>query len=183
MSSASSDAIAGVTILLRDIYNFIFGKVPDKDKSVLFSRIGVVITTVIALIFTLMADGVMGYIKDMISIIFSGMFACIIMGKFWKRATWQGGLACLIGGSGVAITFMIQSSRVKKLNPDAVSWNDFWGGAAIPAVSIALILGIVISLITPKRTVTDEEALKMLEEERSAMEDHEEVKAPDADEA
>lgn len=179
MSSASSDAIAGVTILLRDIYNFVFGKVPDKEKSVKFSRIGVIITTIIALVFTLMADGVMGYIKGMISIIFSGMFACIIMGKFWKRATWQGGLACLIGGSAVAITFMLQNNWLKEENKDAFSWNDYWGGAAIPAVSVALICGIIVSLITPPNAVSNEEALKMLEDERRAMEDHEEVHAAD----
>ena len=179
MSSASSDTIAGVAILLRDIYHFIFGKVPDKDKSVKYSRIGVVTTTTIALLFTLMSSGIMEYIKGMISIIFAGMFACIMLGKFWKRATWQGGLACLISGSAVAVTFVIQKNMITANNKDALSWDDFWGGAVIPAVAIALISGILVSLITPPNTVSDEDALKMLEDERRAMEDHEEVHAID----
>jgi solute:Na+ symporter, SSS family len=166
MSSASSDAIAGVSILLRDIYNLIFGKLPDKDKSVKISRIGLVITTVIALSFTLFSTGVIGYIKDMISIVFSGMFACAIMGKFWKRATWQGGLASILGGSGTAICFMFNDS-----------WMTFWGNATIPAVSFAFILGIIVSMLTPKRTISDDDALKILEDERKQMEMHEEVSA------
>ncbi|MCH2206194.1 MAG: sodium:solute symporter family protein [Lentisphaerales bacterium] len=166
MSSASSDAIAGVSILLRDIYNLIFGKLPGKDESVKLSRIGLVITTIIALSFTLMSTGVMGYIQDMIAIVFSGMFACAILGKFWKRATWQGGVAALLGGSGVAISFKFNDS-----------WMSYWGNATIPAVSIALLAGVVVSLATPKRTITDEEALDILEEERKQMEMHDEVEA------
>ncbi|MCM8530302.1 MAG: sodium:solute symporter family protein [Lentisphaeraceae bacterium] len=164
MSSASSDAIAGVSILLRDIYNLIFGKLPDKNQSVKLSRIGLVITTIIALSFTLFSSGVIGYIKDMISIVFSGMFACAILGKFWKRATWQGGVGAILGGSSVAISFMFNKA-----------WMSYWGNATIPAVSIALIVGIVISLLTRERTITDEEALKILEDERQQMEMHEEV--------
>lgn len=180
MSSASSDAIAGVSILMRDVHHSIFGKVPPKEKSVKFSRIGVAATIIIALTFTLMAKGVMTYILGMVDIIFSGMFACIILGKFWKRATWQGGFASLLSGSAVAITFMIQ--KVTAEANGTAAWTKFWGSAIIPAVSIALIAGILISLITPPGTVSDEEALKMLEEERRAMEDHEEVHAKDEDE-
>ena len=130
------------------------------------SRIGLVITTIIALSFTLMSTGVMGYIQDMIAIVFSGMFACAILGKFWKRATWQGGVAALLGGSGVAISFKFNDS-----------WISYWGNATIPAVSIALLAGVVVSLATPKRTITDEEALEILEEERKQMEMHDEVEA------
>ena len=41
LSSASSDAIAGVSVLLTDIYQLILGKPPNVDKMILFSRLGV----------------------------------------------------------------------------------------------------------------------------------------------
>jgi SSS family solute:Na+ symporter len=166
MSSASSDAIAGVSILLRDIYNLIFGKLPDKEQSVKLSRIGLLITTLIALSFTLFSTGVISYIKDMISIVFSGMFASAILGKFWKRATWQGGVATIVGGSSVAISFMFNES-----------WMTYWGNATIPAVSCALIIGIIVSLMTTERSISDLEALEILEKERRQMEMHDEVEA------
>ena len=180
MSSASSDAIAGVAIMMRDLYMMVFGTVPDKRRSVFLSRIGVIITTLTAFCFTLFSKNIMGYIQGMISVIFSGMFACIIMGRFWKRATWQGGLASLIGGSAVAIAFWVQDSKVAD---GVISWKAYWGNATIPAVTTALVMGIIVSLSTPKRTITDEEALKILEDERKAMEMHEEVEAEDADDA
>ena len=46
-----------------------------------------------------------------------------------------------------------------------------------PAVSIALVAGVIVSLVTPKRTITDDEALHILEEERKQMEMHDEVEA------
>lgn len=159
MSSASSDAIAGVSILLRDVYSLIFGKLPDKNKSVMLSRFGLAITTGIALVFTLFSENIIGYINGMISIILSGLFACIILGKFWKRANWQGGIASIIGGAVVAISIgMIPS------------WNMFWGNATIPAVVIALVFGVIVSLATPPKTITNKEALDILETERKQLE-------------
>ncbi len=88
MSSASSDAIAAISILLRDVYMiFTGGKMPPKNKMVLYSRIGLVLIIGIALIFAILSSDIIGYITKMIATIMSGMFVCAMMGKFWKRAT------------------------------------------------------------------------------------------------
>ncbi|WDE99250.1 sodium:solute symporter family protein [Lentisphaera profundi] len=163
MSSASSDAIAGVSILLRDVYILVFGRMPEKDKMVKLSRWGLMGITGLALLFTMYSEDIISYIKNMISVVMSGMFVCSLLGRFWKRATWQGGLASLLGGALCASLFMTQKG-----------WMDFWGNSSIPSVLSALVFGVVVSLLTPKNKITDQEALDLLAKEREEMELHEE---------
>ena len=153
MSSASSDAIAGVSILMRDVYVLIFGKMPSRGRAVSMSRWGLSLITFTALMFTLMADNVISYINNMISLVMSGMFVASMLGRFWPRATWQGGLAAYLGGALCSLTFMFMPS-----------WKAFWGNASMPSVLAALLLAcVVVSLITSKKEVSEVEALQILE--------------------
>lgn len=158
MSSGDSDAIAGVTILLRDVYQVFTGKLPDKAKMIFYSRISLVITILLALIFTLGATSIIGYITKMISTVMSGLFIAALLGKFWSRATWQGGIASLLGGS--IVSFIILGNE---------SLLSFWGNPIIPSLIGALAAGVVVSYITPKNNISKEEALKILAEERSVV--------------
>ena len=159
MSSASSDAIAGVSILMRDIYLLFTGKMPNREKAVSFSRWGLTGITGAALCFTLTANNIIDYINNMISIVMSGMFVATILGKYWKRATWQGGLAALVGGALFSITFMWMPS-----------WKAYWGNSSIPSVFFATLSCILVSYLTPPNTIDDETALNILEQERNALE-------------
>lgn len=161
MSSASSDAIAGVSILLRDVYMLMTGNTPKKGQMVSYSRWGLIGITGMALVFTLYSENIISYIKNMISIVMSGMFVCVIMGKYWSRATWQGGLATLIGGAICSIVVM-----------NVEEWVKFWGNPIIPSVLSATIAGVLVSLLTSRNTISDDEALTILAEEREAMELH-----------
>lgn len=159
MSSASSDAIAGVSILLRDIFILVTGQMPEKTKSVQYSRWGLIGITGLALLFTLYSTDIIDYIKYMIALIMSGLFVCSLLGRYWPRATWQGGVACLVGGAFCSLVV---------INVDA--WNSYWGNPAIPSVLTAAVAGIAVSLLTPANTVSSSEALKILREERQLME-------------
>ncbi len=159
MSSASSDAIAAVSILLRDLFQMVIGRMPRRDRAVTLSRWSIVGVMLCALLVTLPARDIIEYIQQMISLIMSGMVACAVLGKFWPRATWQGGLACFVGGAACSCYFLM----------DDVA-NSFWGGAAIPSIATAFLSGIVVSLATPRNEVTDDEALKELVSERAALE-------------
>ena len=155
MSSGSSDFIAAVTILVNDVYQVFTGKALKKEKVVTYSRVSLIFTLGLALVFTLGATNIIGYITNFIATIMSGLFAASVLGKFWPRATWQGGLACLLSGS--AISFVILSN---------VTFEAFWGNPILPALGGAFLVGIIVSLITPKNTVTNEEALRRLERDR-----------------
>src|SRR5690625_2663015 len=136
MSSGSSDYIAAVVILLRDVFQIVTGKLPDKEKPVLYSRISLVITLALALFFTLFTDNIITYISNFISTVMSGLFVAALLGKFWDRATWQGGLASLVGGS--LTSFIILSND---------SFSGFWGNPIIPSILVAAISNVIISLI------------------------------------
>lgn len=156
MSSGSSDYIAGVAILLEDIYPVFTGKNLEKEKVVKYSRLGLVVTLIIAFLFTLGSNSIIDYISNFVSTVMSGLFVASILGKFWPRATWQGGIASIIGGS--AVSFIILMSE---------GLQAYWGNPIIPSMIGALILGVIVSLITPKNKVSKEEALKILESQRS----------------
>ncbi len=158
ISSASSDAIAGTSILLRDIYILFTGKMPPKEKAIAYSRYGAAITSVCAVLFSLLSDNIFDYIKDMVGIVMSGIFVCCMFGKFWKRCTWQGGVAALFTGSATALVIIF--------NPE---WKALFGGVTIPSVIVSSIFCVVVSVFTPANKITDEEALASLEKEREAF--------------
>ncbi len=159
MSSASSDAIAGVSILLRDVFILFTGRMPAREKAMRYSRWGVFFIVTLALIFTLFATDIIDYIKYMISIIMSGMFVCVMMGKYWPRANWQGGLATLVGGAAASIIIMY-----------VPHWDAYWGNPVIPSMVISALAGIVVSLLTPPNKVSAEVAAQILADERHQME-------------
>ncbi|UPR49917.1 sodium:solute symporter family protein [Vibrio cyclitrophicus] len=159
MSSASSDAIAGVSILLRDVYVMFTGRVPNKESMVNYSRLALVVVIGFALLFALTSNDIIGYITKMISTVMSGMFVCGMLGRFWKRYNWQGALATLAGASVASFVVM--------LNAD---YTAFWGNPVIPSCLFALTAGVVVSLCTPANQVTPEMAKAILDDERALME-------------
>ncbi|MEZ9438553.1 sodium:solute symporter family protein [Vibrio atlanticus] len=159
MSSASSDAIAGVSILLRDVYVMFTGRVPNKESMVNYSRLALIVVIGFALLFALTSNDIIGYITKMISTVMSCMFVCGMLGRFWKRYNWQGALATLAGASVASFVVM--------LNAD---YTAFWGNPVIPSCLVALTAGVLVSLCTPANQVTPEMAKAILDDERALME-------------
>ncbi|MCE8032713.1 sodium:solute symporter family protein [Billgrantia tianxiuensis] len=159
MSSASSDAIAGVSTLMRDIYVLATGRAPSARNVVRFSRIALVATIGLALAFALTSDNVITYITRMIATIMAGLFVCALLGRFWPRYNWQGAVATLASASATSLTIIANAD-----------WSAYWGNPSIPAVSVALVVGVAVSLLTPASRVTSEQALAVLNEERRRME-------------
>ena len=160
MSSGSSDFIAAVTILLRDVFEVFTGRLPKKEKMVLSSRISLVFTLLLALFFTLFTNNLISYISNFISTVMSGLFVAALLGKFWGRANWQGGIASLIGGS--VTSFILLNSE---------GMMTFWGNPIIPSVLVALVANIIVSLLTPAQKISKEDSLRLLEEERTRLDE------------
>ena len=159
MSSASSDAIAGVSILLRDVYVMFTGRVPNKESMMNYSRLALVVVIGFALLFALTSNDIIGYITKMISTVMSGMFVCGMLGRFWKRYNWQGAIATLVGASIASFTVMLSADLTA-----------FWGNPVIPSCLFALTAGVVVSLVTPANQVTPDMAKAILDDERALME-------------
>ena len=158
MSSGDSDAITGVTILLRDVWVVVFGKVPDKNHIVTYSRWAIFLSILLAFSFCAIAEDVLGYISKMISTIMSGICVTAVLGRFWKRATWQGAVAALISGSVISISIMM-----------IPSFSEFWGNPIIPSLAGAFLFHIGTSFLTPKNKITPEKALEIINRERKSM--------------
>lgn len=162
MSSGDSDAIAGITILLTDVYPSITGKKVKEEKYQQYSRIALVVTLSIAFFITLFAKDIITYISTVIGALLPGMACAMILGKYWKRANWQGGLACIITGTlfGCAVLFIPPFQKVIA--------NTF-GGPAIPAFLISLISTVAVSLLTAPDNTSEEECLQQVIADRQGM--------------
>jgi SSS family solute:Na+ symporter len=80
------------------------------------------------------------------------------LGRFWKRATWQGAIAALIGGS--VISFIMFAST---------SLSEYFGNPIIPSLAGAAVAHVIVSLASPMNEVSDAEALTIINNERKAM--------------
>ncbi|MEI4550912.1 sodium:solute symporter family protein [Pseudoalteromonas spongiae] len=146
LSSASSDAIAGVSVFVSDIYAWLFkkslSKQPLTDKQqLLLSRFAMILTVAIALLFALLSNNIITYITKMISLALCGLFVMGLLGRFWRRLTWQGSIAILVASTLTAALI--------GFNP---TWLAFFGNPSIPAVISGAFFGIVVSLVTQVKT-------------------------------
>lgn len=159
MSSGDSDAISGVTILLTDVYPSVTGKtIPEKDYAK-YSRIPLVTTLAVAFLITLLINDVIGYISTVVGGLLPGVAVAMLLGKFWKRANWQGGQACI--GSGTILGLAIL------LIPAFKDWvNATMGGPAVPATIVSLVFGVVVSLIFPADNTPEEVRLQNVMNDR-----------------
>lgn len=159
MSSASSDAIAAVATVLRDTSVLIMGRVPRQDNMVRYSRLSLLFVVGLALMLAMISNDIIGYITRMISTLMSGLFVCGLLGRFWSRFNWQGAIAALVSASITSFVLLSQDG-----------WLAFWGNPIIPAVSMSLLIGALVSLMTPANTISKEQALSIITEERATME-------------
>ncbi len=159
MSSGDSDAIAGVTILLTDVYPSLTGKTIEEKDYQKVSRIALVITLGLSFVITLFATDIMGYISTVLGSFLPGLACAMLLGKYWKRSNWQGGVACIIAGTLFGCSYLFIPA-VK----EAVT--NVFGGPALPAFLIALVAEIIVSLLTPVDTTSEEERLQAVIEGR-----------------
>lgn len=157
MSSASSDAIAGVTTVIRDLYPIAFGCMPPENRSVLYSRIALVLTTCIALGLAIGADTILDYIKDMIALFITGLAVAGLLGRLWGRYNAWGAIASLFGAFATALYFNFDRGL-----------SEYWGGSVIPALGISITLGILVSLMTPPDGISHDQALALLQAQRES---------------
>jgi len=158
ISSGDSDALTGVTILLRDVWVVFTGEVPEGKSVVRISRWTLFASIGLAFSFGFFAEDILGYISKMISTLMSGICVTVILGRLWKRATWQGALAALITGSTVSIVVM-----------SIPSFSDFWGNPILPSLGIAALAHTFTSLATPRQVLAEKQVLAIINGERRAM--------------
>jgi SSS family solute:Na+ symporter len=159
LSSADSDAMAGITILLVDVYATVTGKSVPREKMVACSRVSLAITLLIAFLATLVAQDIMGYISNVVGSLIPSIAIMMILGKYWKRATWQGGMACIFCGTLFGLLYLLVA-------PFGRAVAGIFTGPAIPVSIVALLAGFIVSLASPRVRVSQETALRLVIESR-----------------
>ncbi|WP_440053142.1 sodium:solute symporter family protein [Pseudoalteromonas sp. T1lg65] len=136
LSSASSDAVAGVSVLVSDIYKWCFNCEIKAHRQLLISRCAMVLTVLVALFLALLSDDIIGYITKMIAMVMSGLCVMGLLGRFWSGYTWQGALATLLS------SFL--SALLVTQNEQILTWL---GNPVIPALMSAVVFGVLFSWI------------------------------------
>jgi SSS family solute:Na+ symporter len=156
-SCASGNAMAVGTFFVRHIYPLATGG--RYPKRPLLATHGIlvcafVLTTVVAL----HAGTIVGFVVKFLPVTMGGLAVIILLGRFWKRATWQGALAALAATPLVSLSIMI-------FFPQTQIWNN----AAIPTLA-GIIAHIVVSAMTPPSRHSFAEIAAAMTRERQAIE-------------
>ncbi|WP_165862914.1 sodium:solute symporter family protein [Vibrio sinensis] len=159
MSSAAGDASAAMNIMANDVYKLVYGHAPREDRVVSLSKIAVSISILAALIGTLTAEDILSYITSMVGLLITGQAIAGVMGRLWPRATWQGAIAAIAGGVVGSLVFQYVPAM-----------NELFGYAVFPSMIFATAGGIIVSLVTPAKTMSEEDALKMIKAQRNSQE-------------
>lgn len=153
LSSGDSDAAVSATFFVRHIFPMVTGRSPEEPIKV--ARIALIFIFIISTIFGLAAENIVDYIINFLSVVLSGMAVLILLGRFWKKATWQGAVTAIVLGAIVSLFVMVTPSQ-----------QEFWERPILPATLAALAGEVVVSLFTYSDKPSFEEVAKTMEEER-----------------
>jgi SSS family solute:Na+ symporter len=156
-SSANTNAATAGTFYVRHIYTTVTGNYPQKPLVVV--RRALACAFVLCTLLALYTENIVQFVVKFLPLTMSGLAVIILLGRFWKRATWQGALAALIATPTVALTVMFVPFL-----------SNFWGNPTIPATAAGLIIHFVVSLLTPSPQHNFDEVARSLAEERQAIE-------------
>ena len=95
-------------------------------------------------------DDVIAYIQKVVGSLLPGVGVTMLLGRFWRRATWQGAYAAILSGTlfGLVVLFV----------PSFAEWVRLtFGGPAIPATALALAASVAASLLSKPSTATEDE--------------------------
>ena len=154
LSSGDSDAIAGATILMEDIYPlFNHGKRIPENKMKNASRIAVVITLFASFLVSLKADGVMAFINNVLGAMMPGMVLTLIIGRLWtKRVTAAAGMCSMVGGTLFGLCYLLIPSLADLLDRN-------FSGPAIPCAVLTSVICVVVTLCTKRSGKSEQEIL------------------------
>lgn len=157
ISCANWNAIAAGTFFVRHIYPLATGRYAKRP--LLAVRIALICCFVVSTVAALHAGTIVGFVVKFLPITLSGLAVIIMVGRFWKRSTWQGALAALIATPAASLVVMFVPAKVGFLN-----------NAVIPTL-VGVVVHLVVSMLTPPTTPSFEEVVTMMQQERRAVEE------------
>jgi solute:Na+ symporter, SSS family len=155
-SCANGNAMAISTFFVRHVYPLVTGgKYPARP--LFAARILLVCAFIGCTAVALHAGTIVDFVTTFLRITMSGLAIIILMGRFWRRATWQGAMAALILTPILSLVAMLYFPKA------------FWNNAVILAIP-GFVAHFIVSLLTPKPTRSFEEVAASLSHERENIE-------------
>jgi SSS family solute:Na+ symporter len=164
LSTGMNYLLSSSSNVMRDIYQGMINPNADPNKMVALQKVFIVVMGFVAFLMIFIPT----YFKWEISILQYAYFAYTMYGVAvtpalfaaltWRRATWQGGLASIVGGAVSTVFFELVLPRIAPsvmeaapgLTGAAVFGADPWGIPGIyPSVVISVGLLVIVSLMTP----------------------------------
>ena len=167
-SSASTNAIAAGTFFVRHIYPLFTGRYATRPLVVV--RWALIASFILATGTALVAGTIVRFVLGFLPLTMSGIGVIVLLGLFWKRATWQGALAALITTPLVTLGFRFIPNPADQLGDGSLlqTLAEFcWNQPAIPATLAGFAAHIVVTLLTPPPTRTFDEVAASLTEARA----------------
>lgn len=156
-SSANTNAAAAGTFYVRHIYPLAVKRYPRRPLVAV--RRALSCAFVLCTLLALYTGSIVEFVVKFLPLTMSGLAVIILLGLFWKRATWQGAIAALVVTPAVALAVMFIPSQA-----------DFWGNPTVPATLAGLLVHLVVSKLTPPPQHNFEEIADSLAHERQAIE-------------
>jgi SSS family solute:Na+ symporter len=144
------------TFFVRHIYPLATGgKYPARP--LLVTHCVLVCAFTVSTVIALHAGSIVNFVKVFLPATMSGLAVIILLGRFWKRSTWQGAVAALVTTAGVSLSVLIFLPHT------------FWNNAIIPTAAGAL-AHVVVSAVTPPSTRGFAEVAAEMTAERQRIE-------------
>jgi Na+/proline symporter len=156
-SSANGNAAAAGTFFVRHIYPLVTGRFPKKPLVAV--RAALVCTFILSTVFGLFTGSIVSFVAKFVPVTMSGLAVIILLGRFWKRATWQGAVAALTTAPVISLLVMFVPGQ-------AAFWND----PIIPASAGGLLAHLIVSLLTPPPQHAFEDIVQAMRRERQSIE-------------
>lgn len=157
-SSATTNAAAVGTFFIRHIYPLFTGRFAKHPLRTV--RRALVVSYIVALLIGFYTSDIVNFIAKFLPVTMSGLAIIILVGRYWKRATWQGALTALIVTPAVSLGIMFLPVQ-----------DSFWSTPVIPASIAGLIAHFAVSLATPRSERSFEEIVQEMHKTREAIED------------
>jgi SSS family solute:Na+ symporter len=156
-SAANACATAAGTFFVRHIYPLVTGRYPRNAVTAVRWALGCafIFSTTLGLYTATIVDFVLSFLP----MTMSGLAVIIVVGRFWRRATWQGALAALVTTPLVSLT-------IKLGHLQTGLWND----PVILATAVGFLAHFAVSAITTPNARTFEEVAQAMTHERQAIE-------------
>lgn len=165
-SSANGNAITAGTFFVRHIYPVVSKGRSLRNPLAATKRV-LMAAFVVSTALALKAGTITGFVLKFLPLTVSGLGVIILVGYFWRRATWQGAFAALITTPFVYIVVNLIPNRA-----------DFWKNPTVAAMLAGFVVHFLISLLTPPQTRTFEETAELVGHQRNAVLESSEGPAP-----